>query len=121
MGETKSIRSLGGAIAVIGVVVLLIGFAMPATSTQTSETCINDPTGFGQDCVSSSVTLPNPLKGPVTGIGFLSILGGISIIFLAGRENQQQNTNHTSQTTSESHFAEKLREKKEKDDKCEKN
>jgi hypothetical protein len=116
MSGSKSIKSIGGTITIIGVVVLLIGFAMPATSTQTSETCINDPTGFGQNCVSSSVTLPNPLKGPVTGIGFFTLLGGISIILIGGREDQDQNTRRKSQSTVNGDFAEKLQEKQEKED-----
>lgn len=116
MSETKSVKSIGGAITVIGVVVLLIGFAMPATSTQTSETCINDPTGFGQDCVSSSVTLPNPLKGPVIGIGFLALLGGISIVLIGGREDQDHSTKRASQATADGDFAQKLQEKQENED-----
>lgn len=113
MSETSSVKAIGGTVAVIGILALLIGLAMPATSTHTSETCIDDPTGFGQDCVSGSVTAPNPLKGSVTGIGFLALLGGIGIILVGGREGQPQDASRAPRPTADGGFAEKIRERQE--------
>lgn len=116
MSETRSVRTIGGTIAVIGVLALIIGLAMPATSTHSSETCIDDPTGFGQDCVSGSITTPNPLKGSVTGIGFLALFGGIGIILVEGRESRDRDTGPTHRQTADGGFAEKLRERQENED-----
>lgn len=113
MSETSSVKAIGGTVAVIGILALFIGLAMPATSTHTSETCIDDPTGFGQDCVSGSVTTPNPLKGSVTGIGFLALLGGIGIILMGGRGGQPQDASRIHHPTSDGGFAEKIRERQE--------
>lgn len=114
MSETSSVKAIGVTIAVVGILALLIGLSMPATSTHTSETCTDDPTGFGQECVSGSVTTPNPLKGPVTGIGFLALLGGIGIVLIGG-DDQHQEASRTPQRTANGGFAEELRERQEGD------
>lgn len=108
MSETQDLRTIGGTIAIIGVVALLIGLAVPATSTHTSETCVDDPTGFGQECMSGSVTTPNPLRGPIMGVGFLAILGGIFL--MSGNSSSSQEVSRTSQGVTDGGFADKLRE-----------
>lgn len=109
MSETRSIKAIGSTIAVIGFVVLLIGLAMPATSTHTSETCVDGPTGFGQECVSGSVTTPNPFKGPLMGIGFLALLGGGGIILLSTTD--QGSSAPSGRTAQGGDFADKLTER----------
>lgn len=113
MSDSQSLKTIGGIVAVVGILALLVGVAMPATSTHTSETCVDDPTGFGQECVSGSVSTPNPLRGPMMGIGFFALIGGIGIILFGGSDGQQQNVNPSSQTTSDGDFAEKIRERQE--------
>ncbi|GAB7118147.1 hypothetical protein [Natrinema pallidum] len=72
-------KSIIGAVLVfIGVGILLLGVAAPSTSTQTSTTCYDSPTGYGQDCVQSSYETPNTGKGGMIGAGiFVAIIGGI--------------------------------------------
>lgn len=112
MSDSRSLKTIGGFVALVGVVVLLIGTAMPATSTHTSETCVDDPTGFGQECVGGSVTTPNPLKGPMIGVGFLALIGGIGIFLMSGEESSNQQVGHQSETAVKGSFAEKLQERK---------
>lgn len=65
-------------LTVVGIVILLLGLAMPATETRTAESCVNSPYSYGQDCVQTSYEVANPARGPAIGIGFfLTIIGGI--------------------------------------------
>lgn len=105
----NEINAIGVGIAVIGIVVLLIGLAMPATSTHTSQTCIDDPRGFGQDCVSGAVETPNPLKGPVTIVGFLALIGGIGLS-LADGDDARPGGHERSGDAGTGDFANKLAE-----------
>lgn len=68
---------IGGGIVVIGLLILLLGFAMPATTTQTSRTCYDDPLSYGQSCATTTYESPNTGKYSAVGMGvLLSILGG---------------------------------------------
>jgi hypothetical protein len=68
---------IGGGIVVIGLLMLLLGFAMPATTTQTSRTCYDDPLSYGQSCATTTYESPNTGKYSAVGMGvLLSILGG---------------------------------------------
>jgi hypothetical protein len=96
-------------VLLIGIVGLLIGLAMPATSTHTSETCVDSFTGYGQDCVTGSVTTANPMKGPAIGVGVFGIIGGIGILAI-GRDSLSPPTNRESQQNTTGGFADKLRE-----------
>lgn len=117
MNETNEINAIGVGIAVIGIVVLLIGLAMPATSTHTSQTCIDDPRGFGQDCVSGAVETPNPLKGPVTIVGFLALIGGIGLSLAGGDDARRPGGRERSGDAGTGDFANKLAEHRgERDD-----
>ncbi|MGB9987242.1 hypothetical protein [Salarchaeum japonicum] len=109
MTDTQGVTALGGMVLLIGIIGLLIGIAMPATSTHTSETCVDSFTGYGQDCVTGSVTTANPMKGPAIGVGVLGIIGGIGI-FAIGRDSSSPPANRESQESTTGGFADKLRE-----------
>lgn len=109
MSDSQNLGAIGGFIALVGIVVLLAGVAMPTTSTHTSEACIDDPTGFGQECVSGSVTTPNPLRRPMIGIGFVSLIGGIGISLMSGSEASNQQIERASESVANGSFADKLR------------
>lgn len=112
MSETSGIRTIGGILVVIGALVLVFGLAMSATSTFTSETCVDSPTGFGQECMSGSVTTANPLKGTVTGTGLLVLLGGIGVIMVGGGDSHHENSSKSGATIDGS-LAERVRERGE--------
>lgn len=112
MRRSNNARWIGGVIVIIGVITLFIGMAMPATTTQTSETCINDPTSIGQDCINSSVTMPNPLKGYVSVIGVLALIGGIGILLISNTGGQNKGSAKSDETTK-GDFAKKLQNRKE--------
>lgn len=84
---------------------------MPATTTHTSEACVDDPTGFGQECVSGSISTPNPLRGPMIGVGFLAVIGGVVIFLMGGSETSNQQVSRSSETVAKGGFADKLRER----------
>ena len=109
MSETQGLTALGGVVLLIGIVGLLIALAMPATSTYTSEACVDSFTGYGQDCVTGSVTTANPMKGPAIGVGVLGIIGGIGILAI-GRDSSSPPTNREFQQSTTGGFADKLRE-----------
>lgn len=108
--DSTNLKAIGGFVALVGIIALLVGVAMPATTTHTSTTCIDDPTGFGQECTSGSVTTPNPLRGPMIGVGFLALIGGIGIALMSGSESLNQQTRQTSESEANGGFADKLRE-----------
>lgn len=110
MRDDQSLTAVGGLVAAIGIAVLLVGIAMPATSTHTSETCVDDPLGYGQDCVRGSVTTPNPMKGPAVGIGLLATLGGIGIYATGRGDSTGQHRGGQSAETAEDGFAAQLRD-----------
>lgn len=65
-------------LTVIGIVILLIGLSMPATETRTTESCVDSPYSYGQDCVQTSYEVANPARGPTIGFGFfLAVVGGV--------------------------------------------
>lgn len=68
-------RTLGNALAALGVVVLLAGLAMPGTRTETARTCYDSAMQYGQNCVETSYQAPTA-KGPVLGTGFASLVAG---------------------------------------------
>ncbi|TKX51642.1 hypothetical protein EXE49_01785 [Halorubrum sp. ASP121] len=109
MSDTQGLTALAGMVLLIGIVGLLIGLAMPATSTHTSETCVDSFTGYGQDCVTGSVTTANPMKGPAIGVGVLGIIGGIGILAI-GRDSSSPPANREPQQNTTGGFADKLRE-----------
>lgn len=111
MSDSTNLKAIGGFIALVGVIALLVGVAMPATSTHTSEACVDDPTGFGQECASGSITTPNPLRGPMIGVGFLALIGGIGIALMSGSESSNQQVRRTSESGANGGFADKLRER----------
>jgi hypothetical protein len=126
MSNDRSITKYGGGLAIFGLIVLLIGFGMPATTTFTSETCVDDPTGVGQDCFGGSVTSPNPMRGPVLGVGFLALIGGVAIYSLGGmgtdtvvndKINRTSEHKRSDSTKNTSHlkdsFADQLRERQQ--------
>lgn len=115
MGESDNLGSLGSLILIIGILGLLIGITMPATSTYTSETCVDSYTGSGQDCVSSSVTTANPLKSSVVGAGLLAIVGAV-VIFFMGSESSPKNPQNEPQRGTNGGFAEKLKDHQDKSD-----
>jgi hypothetical protein len=68
----------GGLILVFGIIILIAGIAMPATTTQTSTSCYDNPVGFGQECVETTYEAPNTGRGWLIGTGALvSVIGGI--------------------------------------------
>lgn len=109
MDEAQNLSALGGMVLLIGIVGLLIGLGMSATTTHTSKTCVNSFTGYGQDCVTGSVTTANPMKVPTIGVGILAILGGIGIL-IVGRDSSSEQISRDSQDTTSDGFANKLRE-----------
>lgn len=109
MSEETSLRSVGLLVAVVGLLVLSAGLAMPATKTTTSTTCVNDPTGFGQDCFRGSVETPNPLRGPTVGLGLLALLGGGALAALGGSGSGRSPDPDADSAAVEGGFAEKLR------------
>lgn len=60
-----------------GILFLLIGIAIPATTTQTSTTCVDDPFGYGQNCAQTSYESPNLSKFPLIGVGIMMTLIGV--------------------------------------------
>lgn len=83
--------SIGWGLVLIGVLILLLGFATPSTTTQTATTCYNDPMGYGQDCVRTSYEAPNTGKGGIIGLGiFIAIIGG----FLSQSDSPTPQTIH---------------------------
>lgn len=108
MSETQGLRMLGLIILLIGVVGLLVGIAMPTTSTHTSKTCVDSFTGYGKDCVTGSITTANPMKGPVIGTGVLGILGGIGILAMGSDSSSAQEREN--RKTTNGGFADKLRD-----------
>lgn len=60
----------------LGVLVLLIGLSMPATTTQTSTTCVDSTYDIGDGCVDTNYQAPNPSRGPTIGFGLLLVLIG---------------------------------------------
>lgn len=111
MSDSQSLKTIGGIIVLVGIVAILIGAAMPVTSTYTSETCFDDPTGFGQECVSGSVSTANPLRGPMIGVGFLALIGGVVIFLMSGNETSNQQVTSSLETVANEGFADKLRER----------
>lgn len=78
-------KGVGGALVLVGILTLVIGFSMSPTQTITSETCYDDPMGFtGQECVEGEVTTPNPARGWATGGGVVVIIGGIILYLVSG-------------------------------------
>lgn len=96
MSGNQDAKTIGAIIIAIGIMALLIGFGMSATSTHTSRTCVNDPTGYGQNCYTGSVTTANPLRGPVLGTGIFAIIGGVGVYFLAGEGNSTRKSKRNS-------------------------
>lgn len=115
MTDTQGLTALGGIVLVIGIIGLLIGLAMPETSTHTSETCVDSFTGYGQNCVTGSVTTANPLRAPAIGVGMLGIFSGIGILII-GRNSSLIETNQEIQNNEQGEFAEKLRDYQENSD-----
>ena len=60
-----------------GILFLLIGIAIPATTTQTSTTCVDDIFGYGQNCAQTSYESPNLSKFPLIGVGIIMTLVGV--------------------------------------------
>jgi len=116
MSESTDLKTIGGFVAAIGLIALVVGVAMPATSTHTSEVCVNDPYSFGEDCASGSVTTPNPLRGPMIGAGVLALLGGIGITLMSANEPAQQQPREPSDSTAGGGFADKIRERQDGSD-----
>lgn len=111
MSEARNLRAIGGVLVLVGVVVLLAGLAMSATSTQTGQTCVDDPSGFGQECVRGSVTTPNPLRGPTIGAGLLAVFGGVAVVLLGRGDDDPNGETATTGETGDGSFADKLRER----------
>lgn len=61
----------------LGVLFLLIGIAIPATTTHTSTTCVDDPFSYGQNCAQTTYESPNLSKFPLIGIGIMMTLVGV--------------------------------------------
>jgi len=114
MSDSQNLNTISGFLALVGIVSILVGGAMPATSTHTSEACVDDPTGFGQDCVRGSISTPNPLRGPMIGVGFLALIGGIGILLMSRSETSNQQVVPSSETVENDSFADKLRERQSK-------
>lgn len=120
MSETGSVKAIGISITALGIIVLLIGFAMPATTTQTSETCVDDPMGYGQNCVSGAVETPNPLKGPVTVLGFFALVGGIGVTLMNGNNDQHKQRARQSRNSIDGSFEKELQKHQKKQSEKEK-
>lgn len=69
-----------GAVAVVGLLVLLVGFSMPATETINSQSCTEGFTvgndRFGGGCVEAQTEVPNTSRGPILLVGFILTVGG---------------------------------------------
>ncbi|GGK82813.1 hypothetical protein GCM10009067_38800 [Haloarcula sebkhae] len=111
MSDSQKVIAIGALISIVGIVTLLTGITMPATSTHTSEACIDDPTSFGQDCYTSSVKTTNPIRGPTIGIGILSIIGGVGIIAMRNSSTQASQQKGEYDGEVEGSFTNKLRER----------
>lgn len=86
-----------GSIAVIGVIILLIGFSMPSTETITSESC-TEGVNFGDSrigggCVESQTEVPNTTRGPVIFVGFALALVGGTMALLDDGDSKEGNRN----------------------------
>lgn len=69
-------RTLGGLVLAVGLLMVLVGIAMPSTTTTTSQTCYDNPMGYGQECFESTYETSTN-KYPILFFGFvLSIVGG---------------------------------------------
>lgn len=115
MRDEHNISAFAAVLIGIGILVLLVGLAMSATTTQTSETCYSDPSGYGQECISGSVTMPNPLRGPTIGVGILSILGGIGVYFVGKGETALQESNEGTEEKVKGGLSEKIQEQQDSD------
>ncbi|ELZ91291.1 hypothetical protein C440_13294 [Haloferax mucosum ATCC BAA-1512] len=69
-------RTVSIVVLAIGGLLLLAGLSMPATQTQTAQTCVDSALGYGQSCVESSYRAPTA-KGPVLG-------GAVTLMFVGG-------------------------------------
>lgn len=127
-------RTLGGLVLVFGLLLLLVGIAMPSTTTTTSQTCYNDPMGYGQECVESTYETSTN-KFPILFFGLVtSVVGGVLLRSgssdgapghdgAVGQSSDRRSPDRQSagaesrpDRTAERGFAEQVREAKRDDD-----
>lgn len=103
--------TIGGTILIVGVLIMLLGFAVPATTTQTARTCYDDPFSYGQSC--SQTTYESPNTGKV-GLIFFGVLAAISGGFYAvsGRDLSGDSDASTNSDTRGQSLGEQIREKR---------
>jgi len=69
----KGVAAIG-----IGLMILLFGIAMPATTTHNSRTCVDSTYEYGDGCVNAEYQTGNPAKIPFIIFGLmLTIVGGV--------------------------------------------
>lgn len=73
---------IGGIILIVGILILLVGVATPMTTQQTSNTCYNDPLGYGQNCVETTYDSPNTGKTSIILFGVITTTAGGALMFL---------------------------------------
>lgn len=116
-------RTLGGILLAIGLLLLLVGIAMPSTTTTTSQTCYDDPMGYGQECIESTYETSTN-KYPTLFFGFvMSVVGGALVRSDPGNASpgghareQPPDRQSNSDWTSKRGFAKQVEEAKQRDD-----
>ena len=88
MPETSRVL-WGLTIAGIGVIVLLIGSAMPETITTYSTSCV-DMGWYGNECYTAQITSNNPARAGAFTFGTLTILSGLIIGATGGNSGEEQ-------------------------------
>jgi uncharacterized membrane protein len=103
----------GWVLVVLGIFILLFGVAAPSTTTQTTTTCYDDPTGYGQDCVRSSYDVPNTGKSSIIGIGiFATIIGGF-LAYSESTNEERSKKDPLSSSAKTGTLSEKIHERQE--------
>jgi len=102
MADSQTLGGVGSVIVFIGIAMLLLGIGMPATQTHTSETCVDDPIGYGESCVEGQVTTANPMKAPLTWGGVFLLVGGVVIVLLSYSDTPPQSAGQKPRTTDNS-------------------
>jgi len=93
------LKSLGGSVIALGILLLLLGLAQPATVADSSTACV-DSSAFSQECSTVSYERPNVLRSQLIGAGIFLFVSGSIMYGVSSQREQTQSISKTQRRPS---------------------
>lgn len=79
-----NLEHVGAGCIALGILLFVAALAQPATVTDSSRTCVDNPWSYGQDCSTVEYQAPNPVRSQLFGAGVFTTFLGVVVYFAGG-------------------------------------